>query len=269
MDVKRDLADKLPTRVIADLLGVPQSDRDMIWHWSEAIAGVFSVNMATLQAADDAIGAFREYVGAMVERVRTTGEGPELARVLLDRRADDAMTEDELVAMYLLLLFGGSETTTNLLGNGFLALQRHRDQWDLLVADPSLVRGAVEELMRYDSPHHYLPRYAAEDFELGGEQIRAERHRDHRDGRGQPRPRGVRGPGAPRHPAPQQGRAAQPRLRRRTSAWARRSRGWRARSSSRRWSSATRGRGCCATTARTGGSAMLRAIVSLPTELAA
>ena len=109
----------------------------------------------------------------MVERVRTTGEGPELARVLLDRRADDAMTEDELVAMYLLLLFGGSETTTNLLGNGFLALQRHRDQWDLLVADPSLVRGAVEELMRYDSPHHYLPRYAAEDFELGGEQIRA------------------------------------------------------------------------------------------------
>jgi cytochrome P450 len=105
--------------------------------------------------------------------MRDTGEGPELARTLLDGRASEALTEDELVAMYLLILFGGSETTTNLLGNGFLALQRHRDQWDLLVKDPSLVRGAVDELLRYDSPHHYLPRVAAEPFELGGQRIDA------------------------------------------------------------------------------------------------
>ena len=55
---------------------------------------------------------------------------------MLDHRDNEAMTEDELVAMYLLILFGGSETTTNLLGNGFLALQRHRDQWDLLRGRP-------------------------------------------------------------------------------------------------------------------------------------
>ena len=83
------------------------------------------------------------------------------------------MTEDELVAMYLLILFGGSETTTNLLGNGFAALQRNRDQWDLLVDDPGLVRGAVEELIRYDSPHHYLPRVVEEDFRLHDVELRA------------------------------------------------------------------------------------------------
>ena len=172
-DVKTELANKLPVRVIIDLLGVPQADREKIWAWSEAIARLFSVDPAALRQADEAISAFRDYVHAMIGRMQDTGEGPELARTLLDSRASEALTEDELVAMYLLILFGGSETTTNLLGNGFLALQRHRDQWDLLVKDPSLVRGAVDELLRYDSPHHYLPRVAAEPFELGGQRIDA------------------------------------------------------------------------------------------------
>jgi cytochrome P450 len=172
-DFKRDVADKLPVRVIVDLIGVPQADRDMIWEWSEAIAAHFSLDRDTLRRVDDAIDAFRDYVGAMVEKIRRTGEGPELAKLLLEQRDNEAMTEDELVAMYLLILFGGSETTTNLLGNGFYALQRHRDQWDALVRDPSLVRGALDELMRYDSPHHYLPRVVVEDFEIKGEQLHA------------------------------------------------------------------------------------------------
>ncbi len=93
---------------------------------------------------------------------------------MLDSRDDEVMTEDELVAMYLLILFGGSETTTNLLGNGFLALQRHRDQWDLLArATPTWSRGAMDELMRYDSPHHYLPRVVDQDFELHGTTLQA------------------------------------------------------------------------------------------------
>ena len=124
-------------RVIVDLIGIPQSDRDMIWEWSEAIGALFSLDETSLRKADEAIDAFRDYVGEMIHHLRTTGEGPELARLLLDHRDNEAMTEDELVAMYLLILFGGSETTTNLLGNGFLALQRNRDQWDLLVDDPA------------------------------------------------------------------------------------------------------------------------------------
>jgi len=118
-DVKQDLANQLPVRVIVDLIGVPQSDRDMIWEWSEAIGALFSLGEMTLRKADEAIDAFRAYVGDMIHHFRTTGDGPELARLLLDHRDNEAMTEDELVAMYLLILFGGSETTTNLLGNGF------------------------------------------------------------------------------------------------------------------------------------------------------
>jgi cytochrome P450 len=172
-DLKRDLANKLPVRVIVDMLGVPQSDRELIWEWSEAVGRLFSLDERSLREADEAIDAFREYVGRTVQRFRETGEGPDLARVMLESRDNEALTEDELVAMYLLILFGGSETTTNLLGNGFLALQRHRDQWERLVEQPELVRGAIDELIRYDSPHHYLPRVAAEDFDLHGTQVRA------------------------------------------------------------------------------------------------
>lgn len=172
-DVKKHLANKLPVRVIVDLIGVPQSDRDLIWEWSEAVGRLFSLDEKSLRVADEAIDAFRAYVHETVARVRATGEGPELAKLMLDSREDEVMTEDELVAMYLLILFGGSETTTNLLGNGFLALQRHRDQWDLLREKPELVVGAMDELMRYDSPHHYLPRVVDQDFELHGTTLRA------------------------------------------------------------------------------------------------
>jgi cytochrome P450 len=172
-DIKLHLANKLPVRVIVDLIGVPQSDRELIWEWSEAVGRLFSLDETSLREADEAIDAFRDYVGETVQKVRRTGEGPELAKLMLDSREEEVMTEDELVAMYLLILFGGSETTTNLLGNGFLDLQRHRDQWDLLRDDPSLVAGAMDELMRYDSPHHYLPRVVAEDFELHGTTLRA------------------------------------------------------------------------------------------------
>ena len=172
-DIKLHLANKLPVRVIVDLIGVPQSDRELIWEWSEAVGRLFSLDETSLREADEAIDAFRDYVHETVQKVRRTGEGPELAKLMLDSREEEVMTEDELVAMYLLILFGGSETTTNLLGNGFLDLQRHRDQWDLLRDDPSLVAGAMDELMRYDSPHHYLPRVVAEDFELHGTTLKA------------------------------------------------------------------------------------------------
>ena len=171
LDFKRQVADRLPVRVIADLMGVPASDRDMVWEWSQAIADFFSVDAHTLTRARDALASFRLYVAEMVTALRRGRSGPELAAILLDRQADEAMTEDEVVAMYLLLLFGGTETTTNLLGNGFLALQRHRDQWDALVVDPALVPRAVEELLRYDSPHQYLPRYAIDGFEIAGERV--------------------------------------------------------------------------------------------------
>lgn len=173
VDVKTELADQLPVRVIVDLFGIPQADREMIKGWAEALAAHMSPGQESLRRAAEAIDAFTDYVRAMVERMHRTGDGPDVVRLMLTAKDDDVLTEEELVAMFVLILFGGSETTTNLLGNGFLALQRHRDQWDRLVAQPDLARGAVEEMIRYDSPHHYLPRVAHADFDLGGERIEA------------------------------------------------------------------------------------------------
>ena len=117
------------------------------------------------------------------------------------------MTEDELVAMYLLLLFGGSETTTNLLGNGFLALQKHRDQWDLLRRGP--VAGG-----RRDGRADALRLAAPLPSPRGRRGLRAARHdatgradRHHRDGGGQPRRGEVPGPGPARRDPGQQARA--------------------------------------------------------------
>ena len=178
------------------------------------------------------------------------------------------MTEDELVAMYLLILFGGSETTTNLLGNGFLALQRHRDQWDLLRRRPvAWSRGAIDELMRYDSPHHYLPRVVAEDFELHGDELRAGQtaiivmgaaNRDEAKSSTDPTGSTSRGPTSA---------STCPSRSARTTASAPRWPGWRATSSSRpslrRFPEAR----LLDDEPAYAGSAMLRAIQSLPTDL--
>lgn len=171
-DVKEHLANQLPIRVVTDLIGVPAEDRAMIWQWSEAIANNFSVDTKTLNDANDAINSFRSYVHELVERLRRTDNRTELAMVLLDGNEDERLTEEELVVMFVLLLFAGSETTTNLLGNGFLALQRHRDQWNMIRDEPALVTGAVDEALRYDAPLQYLPRVAVEEMTFGGVQVK-------------------------------------------------------------------------------------------------
>ncbi|MBY4213558.1 cytochrome P450 [Rhodococcus fascians] len=171
-DYQTEFANLLPVRVITDLIGVPESDRQLIWGWSQAVAEFFSIDAGSVEKATDAVAAFREYIESMIERIKRTGEGHELAKLLLGGHEEEVLSSDELVAMYLVLLFGGSETTTNLLGNGFLALQRNPEQWNMLVQDPSLVRGAVEEMFRYDSPHQYLPRHVQQDMEIAGVQLR-------------------------------------------------------------------------------------------------
>ena len=84
----------------------------------------------------------------------------------------DRLDNDELVANSILLLAAGHETTTNLIGNGLLALMRQPDQMQALQDDPALIPNAVEELMRYDNPVQIVWRYAAEDLEVGGKEIR-------------------------------------------------------------------------------------------------
>jgi cytochrome P450 len=176
MDFMREFAFPLPATVIMEMLGVPPSDRDRLKQWSDDFVAFFGTHPANvtldqyrkaLQSMRDMTGYFRTALAGLLtgrrECLLTTMEGAE--------HQGDRLSEDELFANANLLLVAGHETTTNLLGNGLLALLRHPDQLRLLKDDPALVPGAVEEFLRYDAPVQFTYRVAAEDVELGGKAI--------------------------------------------------------------------------------------------------
>ena len=175
MDVIQDLAYPLPAIVTAELLGVPPADRDQLKAWSEDFAemlGNFQHNpnrfTRMLNSLDGMLTYFREAVSR--DRIEPT-EG--LIHALRTAEIDgDRFTDDEVVANTIVTMVGGQETTTNLIGNGMLALLRHEDQLERLKADMSLIPSAVEELLRYESPSQHTARLAPDDVELGGKAIR-------------------------------------------------------------------------------------------------
>lgn len=177
IDIMRDIAGPLPVYVIAVMLGIPHEDRDRFKHWSDAIAAaanlVQGLSDETLIRSAVAYQELTEYFRALVGRMRAgQGEGV-LAAMAAAEEQGDRLTEAELYANAVLLLNAGHETTTNLIGNGTLALLQHPDQWKRLAEKPELIEDGVEELLRYDSPVQFTSRSALEDLEIGGQKIAA------------------------------------------------------------------------------------------------
>jgi cytochrome P450 len=113
--------------------------------------------------------AFVRYLRNLVERRRAEPEDDLITALIREEEAGDKLSEDELLAMAFLLLVAGHETTVNLIASGTLALLEHPEQTEKLRRDPSLVKPAVEELLRYTSPVEMATeRYAREDAEIGG-----------------------------------------------------------------------------------------------------
>ncbi len=167
MDAIADLAYPLPVIVIAELLGVPVEDRDLIRGWSNEMALFFGANFRNVAEMHRSLCDFRFYLRDIIARRRAT-PGDDLLTALLQVTDEGAhLNEEELLGLCLLLLFAGHETTTNLIGNGLLALLRHPDQLARLRHDPTLIGPAVEELLRYDSPVQGTPRIATEEIALG------------------------------------------------------------------------------------------------------
>jgi cytochrome P450 len=170
LDLVADLAEPIPVAVIAELLGVPEPDRGLLRPWSSAIVAMFELahDEATARDAVRASVEFRAYVlGLAAARRREPGDD------LIGGLVRVGLSDDELVATCVLLLNAGHEATVNALGNGMLALLRHRGEWERLVADPSLVPSAVEEILRFDTPLQLFRRTALADAEAGGAPIRA------------------------------------------------------------------------------------------------
>jgi cytochrome P450 len=174
MDLIAAVSYPLPMIVIAELLGVPATDRDQFAFWAEGL-GVLVNGMplpeAELVNAFERVAALMEYLRGIVARHRVT-PAQDLLQALIDAEdAGDVLTEDELLFNAALLLTAGYGTTAHLLGNGLLALLRHREQLERLRADPALLPGAVMELLRYDGPIQAMGRVAAEDVTVAGKQI--------------------------------------------------------------------------------------------------
>jgi hypothetical protein len=170
MDVIADLAFPLPVAVIALLLGVPGSDHEQFKQWSNALAATLEpiVPVVALAAANQATGELLDYFRELVaEKRRTPGEDLLSAMVHAEEHGQ-RLTTDELLANAVLIMAAGHETTVNLIGNGVLALLQHPDQLTRLRSEPSLIKSAVEELLRYDSPVQMTTRIAKEEVSMAG-----------------------------------------------------------------------------------------------------
>jgi len=164
------LAYPLPVIVICELLGVPVDDRHQMEGWSADASRLLDFSMideATAMKGMVAAMQFINYFNGLFEARRADPQDDLLTELLKAEEEGDKLTEEELRSIVLLLFIAGHETTMNLIGNGLFAALQHRDQWGRLVADPSLVPSAVEEMLRFDGPVHLTGRIATEDLQVG------------------------------------------------------------------------------------------------------
>ncbi len=174
LDLVRDIAAPLPVAVIGDLLGVPRVDGPALKQWSDDLATFVGSAVATSDKYERAAASLREmnaYFRALAAERRARPRQDVLS-ALVAAAGQGRLADDELVASCTLLLFAGHETTTNLIGNGVLALLRHPDQCERWRRDPTLTATAVEELLRFEGPGQALVRVALDDLAIGGRRIR-------------------------------------------------------------------------------------------------
>jgi cytochrome P450 len=167
-------ANPMPVRIISEMLGVPEALHDTFAGWSRAIA-VFRGNpdrtVEQARAAQDALIALTDFFRKTVAE-RRRNKGNDLISLLIDIEEDgDVLSEEELYAQCIALLFAGHETTRNLIGNGMYTLLKHPQETAELREKPELIRSAVEEILRYESPVQFTARVLKEDIEVCGQRI--------------------------------------------------------------------------------------------------
>lgn len=174
-DLIAEFAYPLPAIVIAEMLGVPPEDRDTFKHWTDDIAPLVSAGLDDpdrYARAAAAMDALIEYFGGLLRRYEAEPADNLISGLIESRDEGDALTQAEVVATCTLLLFGGHETTANLIANSMLALLRHPDQLAALRDGQVDTRLAVEELLRFDGPGKAVVRVMREDTEFGGQLLR-------------------------------------------------------------------------------------------------
>jgi cytochrome P450 len=175
LEVIGDLAFPLPFQVISEMLGMPETDIGQLREWSGTLVRNLEpvVDPDTLRAIVEAGESMRALVGDMIAWKRKHPANDVLSGLIASEDHGDVLSDDELADQVMLLYIAGHETTVNLIGNGTLALLRHRDQLDRLRDDPDLDPTAVEELLRYDSPVQMTRRITLAGVDIQGKTIEA------------------------------------------------------------------------------------------------
>ena len=174
-DLIGDYAEPLPVKIIADLLGFPESDEHLLRPWSQAIVKMYEVN-PTLQYQADAKKAgyeFAEYVRGLAEQRKKTPGQDLISELATVEENGEKLNMQELVATCVLLLNAGHEASVNAFGNGMVAVLERPDQTKLLREKPrELTNTALEEFMRFDAPLHLFERTATANTQIGGVEIK-------------------------------------------------------------------------------------------------
>ncbi len=178
-DFLNRIAYPLPAAVIARMMGAPQEDRDRFQHWSDELALVaFSAGgedrASRYTRALAGVRELQHYLAELIER-RRREPGEDMISLLLAGadESGDHLNDAEVMALCSLILFAGHETTTNLLCNALVALDRHPAELARLREDPSLVNRAVEEVLRFEGPIKVIIRWVVEDHDREGRQVKA------------------------------------------------------------------------------------------------
>lgn len=172
-DLVAEFAHPLPVDVIAQILGVPIADRAAFSRWSVQLGATLdpvAADEVYLRGGEAAIG-FSRYLRQLIAERRGRPQADLLSALIAAEQAGDRLDEEEMVATCVMLLLAGHETTQNLIGNGVHALLRHPSELERLRSETGLMKSAVEELLRYDSPVQCVPRQLREDLAIGGVEL--------------------------------------------------------------------------------------------------
>jgi cytochrome P450 len=168
-----DFASAIPVQVIGNLLDVPRDERGPLRDWSLAILGALEpvISPEVFARGNNAVTDFLRYLEILVERRRAKPGNPErdvLTRLIQGEDNGERLSEKELLHNCIFLLNAGHETTTNLIGNGLVALSQNPAQKKRLIEHPELIKTAIEEILRFESSNQLGNRMTTEQVELGG-----------------------------------------------------------------------------------------------------
>ncbi|GGO01639.1 cytochrome P450 family protein [Saccharibacillus kuerlensis] len=166
-----DYAFPLPIIVISEILGVPTSDQDKFRIWSNSIIG--ASNSEGSSEVYQHMQEFTAYLGTWFEKVRREPGDDLISQLIAAEEAGERLSEQEIYGVVSLLIIAGHETTVNLIGNGIISLLQHPEQLHMLRDNPDLIKGAIEEMLRYNGPVEFsTSRWAGEDLEFRGHSMK-------------------------------------------------------------------------------------------------